>query len=187
MTKKNEHGLTDKEQIFADEYLRDLELNATKAYMAVYPKSSANAARSSAPKLLANPSIKKYISDRMQARSKRTGIDSDWVLKRLAEEAEADLADIFNDDGQLKPINKWPKIWRQGLIVGLDTMQSGDDGQVKVTKIKLSDRVKRLELIGKHVDVSAFVERKDVTVNGQLDIVARLQKGREYAHRVVTP
>ena len=179
MTKKNEHGLTDKQQIFADAYLCDPELNATKAYMVAYPKSSAKSANANAGRMIVNDSVKKYISDQKQSRSKRTGIDSDWVLDRLAEEAEADLADIFNAAGELNPIHQWPKIWRQGLVAGVDTMQIGDDGLVKVNKIKLADRVKRLELIGKHVDVSAFVERQDVTVNGNLSIVELLQQGRE--------
>ncbi len=32
----------------------------------------------------------------------------------------------------------------------------------QVTKVKLSDRIKRLELIGKHVDVQAFAERAEI-------------------------
>jgi phage terminase small subunit len=35
--------------------------------MAAYPKSSAKAAKSSAPKILANPSIKKYIESQQAA------------------------------------------------------------------------------------------------------------------------
>ena len=170
MTKKNEHGLTDKQQIFADAYLCDHELNATKAYMVAYPKCSATSAKALSSKLLTNVNLKKYISDQKQSRSKRTGIDSDWVLDRLAEEAEADLADIFNAAGELKIIHQWPKIWRQGLVAGVDTIQIGDDGLVKVNKIKLSDRVKRLELIGKHVNVNAFVERQKVEVDANVKL-----------------
>ena len=33
----------------------------------------------------------------------------------------------------------------------------------RVDKVRLSDRLKRIELIGKHTDVRAFVERKEVT------------------------
>jgi len=129
--------------------------------MAAYPKSSPDAARSSASEFLTIPNIKKYIESQQEARSKRTGIDADWMLKRLAEEAEADLADIFDDGGNLKPIHQMPKIWRQGLIGGVDVIRNGDDETI--SKIKLSDRVKRLELIGKHVKVGAFLDRKEVT------------------------
>lgn len=165
MAKLNEHGLTDKQQVFADAYLCDPELNATKAYMAAYPKASRKTAEVNASVLLRNTKIKKYIADRQTARSKRTGIDADWVLKRLAEEVEAPLSHLFETDGALKPIHEWPMIWQQGLVAGIETMQIGDDGLVKVNKIKLSDRVKRLELIGKHVNVSAFVEKQDINLN----------------------
>ena len=37
-----------------------------------------------------------------------------WVLKRLVAEAEADLADLYTDAGDLKPIDEWPEIWRPG-------------------------------------------------------------------------
>ena len=178
MAKLNEHGLTDKHQVFADTYLCDPELNATKAYMVAYPKSSAKSAESSASEILRNPKVKKYIESQQAARSERTRIDSDWMLKRLAKEAEADLADIFNDAGQLKPIHQMPKIWRQGLIAGVDTMQIGDDGQVQVNKIKLSDRVRRLELIGKHIDVGAFSEKFTHTIEDQ-STANRLKAGRE--------
>ena len=52
----------------------------------------------------------------------------------------------------------WPLIWRQGLVAGLDVETIGE-GAGRITKIKLSDRVKRLELIGKHIDVQAFKEK----------------------------
>ena len=33
----------------------------------------------------------------------------------------------------------------------------------RVDKVRLSDRIKRIEMIGKHTDVRAFVERAEVT------------------------
>ena len=40
----------------------------------------------------------------------------------------------------------------------------GGNGQKlgQVTKVKLSDRIRRIELIGKHVNVQAFAERKEI-------------------------
>ena len=42
------------------------------------------------------------------------------MLKRLADEVTADLAEIYREDGSLKPLHEWPLIWRQGLVAGLD-------------------------------------------------------------------
>ena len=87
----------------------------------------------------------------------------DWVLMRLAAEATADLADLY-ENGGLKPITDWPLIWRQGLVSGLDVDETflGGEKLGQVTKVKLSDRIKRIELIGKHINVQAFAERKEI-------------------------
>ena len=62
--------MTEKQKIFADEYL--IDLNATRAYRAAYPNckkdSSADAA---ARKLLGNTRIQTYITERMEERQKR--------------------------------------------------------------------------------------------------------------------
>ena len=86
------------------------------------------------------------------------------MLTRLAAEANADLADLYHDDGSLRPIAEWPLIWRQGLVSGIDVDETVVKGVKigQVTKLRQSDRIRRLELIGKHVDVGAFVERKEI-------------------------
>ena len=50
------------------------------------------------------------------------------------------------------------------------------EGAGYVTKLKLSDRVKRLELIGKHIDVQAFREQLEMDSMDFLDIVMELRK-----------
>lgn len=149
--------LTPKQQRFVDEYL--IDLNATQA--AIRAGYSAKTAYAIGEENLRKPEIASAVSLAQARRSERTEIDSDWVLKRLAMEATADLADIIGADGVLKPIDEWPLIWRQGLVTGIDVQEDRQDG-VKVgqtVKVKLSDRIKRIELIGKHVNVQAFREQ----------------------------
>ena len=149
--------LTPKQARFVQEYLMDL--NATQA--AVRAGYSAKTAEQQGPRLLGNVGVAAAISEAQEARSKRTEINADWVLNRLADEATADLADVLNDDGALKPVTEWPLIWRQGLVAGLDVHEEMVEG-VKIgqtVKVKLSDRIKRIELIGKHVNVQAFREQ----------------------------
>lgn len=153
--------LTPKQSRFVEEYLRDL--NATQA--AIRAGYSSRSANEQGAQLLAKPHIMAAIDAAKAARSTETKIDAAWVLKRLAAEAEADVADIYGDDGELLPLKKWPKIWRQGLIAGFDVEEIEVDG-VKVgiiRKVKVSDRVRRLELIGKHVNVNAFQEQVNHT------------------------
>lgn len=152
--------LTPKQKRFVEEYL--IDLNATQA--AIRAGYSKKTAKSTGCENLTKPDIAKAIQQAKLNRSERTKIDADWLLTRLADEADADISDIINDEGSLKPVSAWPKVWRQGLVQGLDIEQqyTYQDGQQVpdgvVAKVRLSDRVKRLELIGKHVAVGAFKE-----------------------------
>lgn len=164
--------MTPKQARFVEEYLQDL--NATQAAMrAGYSRRSAN---EQGAQLLKRPQIAAAIEARKAARSERTQIDADWVLKRLVEEAEADVADLYDDAGNLLPVEDWPLIWRQGLVAGIDTEVIRADGVEigTVQKVRLSDRVRRLEMIGKHVGVKAFEDQ--VTVHASVDLAARLQR-----------
>lgn len=153
--------LTMKRAQFALEYIKDF--NGTQAAIrAGYAKSGASV---EGARLLAMPSVFKEITRLQAERAARTSIDADWVLERLAEEALADLGDIFDDDGELLPITEWPMIWRQGLVAGIEVEElfagRGESRALigRVRKIKLSDRIKRIELIGKHIGVQAFREQ----------------------------
>lgn len=154
-------ALTRKQQTFVEEYLVDL--NATQA--AIRAGYSAKTANEQAARLLAKASVAEAVANAMEKRTERTQIDADWLLKRLADEAEADVSDLYDEGDALKPVADWPPIWRKGLVAGLDVEEVREGGAVVavIRKIKLSDRVKRLELIGKHVDVQAFRERVEHT------------------------
>lgn len=158
-------SLTPKQQRFVDEYLVDL--NATQA--AIRAGYSKKTARAIGAENLTKPDIAQAISEGQAKRAERTKVDADWVLQRLAIEADADLADLYAPTGALKPISEWPMIWRKGLVAGIETQQEFEivDGEKKpagvVHKVKISDRIKRLELIGKHIAVGAFAEKHEHT------------------------
>lgn len=90
-------------------------------------------------------------------REERTKIDADYVLKRLVEIDQMDVLDIMDDKYCLKPIGEWPKIWRQ-YINNIESIELSD-GEGWLKKIKWPDKVKNLELIGKHVSVGAFKDK----------------------------
>lgn len=155
-------GLTARQARFVEEYLVDL--NATQA--AIRAGYSAKTADQQGSRLLANVKVAAAVARAKSDRSNRTKIDADWVLKRLAQDATADLADLYDENGNLRPVKDWPMCWRTGLVAGVETAQERDgadaDGNptfVTVRKVKLLDRTKLVELIGKHVDVGAFRER----------------------------
>lgn len=178
--------LTVKQTLFIQEYLKDL--NATQA--AIRAGYSETSAKVIGCENLTKPDIAEAISKAMDERMAEIKIDANWVLQRLATEVEADLADLYGENGALKPIGEWPKIWRQGLVSGLDVDQEYKwvDGQKEpdgqVMKLKLSDRAKRLEMLGRHVDVQAFVSKLEHTgPNGQ-PIIVDAAGDMEVARRV---
>ena len=128
---------------------------------------------------LRKPEIAVAVDAAKLARSERTMINADWVLQRLVDEAEADLADLYDaETGDLKPIHEWPKVWRRGLVAGVDVEVILEDGAEigRVKKIKLSDRVRRLELIGKHVKINAF--QNNVHHTGLNGLGERLERAK---------
>lgn len=150
--------MTPKQQAFVDEYL--IDLNATQA--ATRAGYSARTANEQGARLLANASVSAAIAAAKRVRSEKTAVDAAWLLSRLADEATADVADLYDETGNVRAVKDWPLIWRTGLVAGIEVESIGA-GAGTLTKIKLSDRVKRLELIGKHIDVQAFKDKIEHT------------------------
>ncbi|EPL1381719.1 terminase small subunit [Proteus mirabilis] len=162
-------ALNDKQEMFCREYL--IDLNATQAAIrAGYSEKTANA---QASRLLANVSIQNRIKELKSNRNERVEVDADYVLKRLVEIDQMDVLDILNESGDLKPVRDWPKAWRTTLS-GLDVMSisTGEDGaDALLKKIKWPDKVKNLELLGKHVKVQAFKEQIEQKVEATHNIM----------------
>ena len=74
--------MTQKQKIFADEYL--IDLNATRAYMAVYKNcKTEQAAAACASKLLRNAKVKKYIDEQIERLHSEKLADVQEVLEHL--------------------------------------------------------------------------------------------------------
>ena len=118
-------------------------------------------ADSCASEILSNPKVKAFYDSLMGEVAEEAKVDAAHVLKRLVEIDQMDVLDIMDDDGNVKPLRDWPKIWRQ-YISNIETI-SVDDGEGWLKKIKWPDKVKNLELIGKHVSVGAFKDKIEHT------------------------
>jgi phage terminase small subunit len=170
-------ALNEKQERFVQEYL--LDLNATQA--AIRAGYSAKTAKQQGGRLLTHVDVLERLQGQITARSEKTGIDAEWRLRRLAMEAEADMADLYDENGKLKPVKDWPLIWRQGLVAGVETVRvgSGDDVMSFVDKVKISDRLKRLELIGRHINVQAFKDKLEVDATADLKKIWADMNARE--------
>jgi len=160
--------LTEKEELYCRKYVE--LLNQRQAYMASRDteRMKSNTVDRRASELHQKPHIQARINELMAEREQRLQIDADYVLRRLVEIDQMDLLDILDEKMAFRPISEWPKVWRQYLS-GVDVSElfkgAGDEREMVgvLKKIKWPDKVKNLELLGKHVRVGAFKEQLDHT------------------------
>lgn len=170
--------LTAMQEAYAQEYTKCPE-NQTQA--AINAGFSPNTAAVKASMMMRDERIQKRIAELMEERNKRLRVSADYVLLRLVEIDQMDVLDILNDDMSIKPVSEWPKVWRQ-YLTGFELADMfegrGDEKELVgiLKKIKWPDKVKNLELIGKHVDVNAFKERLEVS--GTVTIADRMAAAR---------
>ena len=145
--------LTEKQRRFCDEYL--IDLNATRAYKAAYlTVKKDETAAAAAARLLKNVKVKAYLEERIRERQKRTEITQDRVLREIAAIAFADIGDIVSVSGGavcLANTNELPEEKRK-MISGI---KEGREG----VEVKMYDRLRALELLGRHLGM--FDERRD--------------------------
>ncbi|MCE1957048.1 terminase small subunit [Enterobacter bugandensis] len=169
-------ALTDKQDMFCREYL--IDLNATQA--AIRAGYSVKTANRTASENLSKPDIQSRIAELKAQRNDLVGINATYVLNRLVEIDQMDVLDILTSTGELKPVSQWPKVWRTTLS-GLDVveMSAERNNAALLKKIKWPDKVKNLELIGKHIDVQAFREqvKTEHVVDSISDLMDSLSQG----------
>lgn len=166
--------LSDKQKFFCQEYLMDL--NSTQA--AIRSGYSKDTAYSIGHENLKKPEIALRVAVLQAARLSRVQEDADYVLKRLIEIDKMDIADILDNDGCVLPVKAWPNAWRQTLS-GMDVSElwegTGKERQIAglLKRIKWPDKLRNLELLGKHITVGAFKEAVDHRHKGEIRSIIR--------------
>lgn len=137
--------MTGKQKIFSDEYL--IDLNATRAYRVAYPsvKKDETAAQAGS-RLLRNVKVAKYIAERMQDRQQRTEITQDMVIKELAAIGFSRATDYVTIKGGTVCIKDTDSL-TDDQIRAIAGIKEGANG----IEIKLNDKEKALELLGRHL------------------------------------
>lgn len=171
-------ALTDKQKRFCEEYL--IDLNATQA--AIRAGYSPKTAEQTASRLLRNVKVQEYIAKRQKELSRSTEITQERVIKELAliafsnnadyahvvekkmqVEAGGALVDVLDKDGKpvmyrtVEPVltEKLTEEQKRALAV----IKKGRDG----LEVKSCDKVKALELLGKHLGI--FTDKIEANVN----------------------
>lgn len=135
--------MTDKQKRFADEYLVDC--NATRA--AIRAGYSPVSARYYACRLMRRPEIRQAVEEAMKEREQRTAISQDRIIEELARIAFGDPREAMSwgpDGVRLLPSEELGEEQAASIAEVCESSKG-------TPKLKRHDKVKALELLGKHL------------------------------------
>jgi phage terminase small subunit len=150
--------LTPKQKTFCDEYL--IDLNATQA--AIRAGYSPDSAKEIGCENLTKPNIRTYIDKEIANRSKRTGINQDRVIRELARIAFVNANDVINMNEATLKADATEDDTATIASVKVKTIPT-KEGEGVEREIKLADKLKALELLGKHLGM--FKENININAN----------------------
>ena len=172
--------MTDRQVIFANEYL--IDLNGTRAYKEAYPHvKNDNTAAAAATRLMNVPDVKEYIEKRIKDRLERIEVTQDDVIQELAAVGFANVPEyakvvtkpimIQTENGDYVPaldsegnqmycqaveITETKELTRR-QIKAISGIKQGKNG----IELSTYDKVKALELLGKHLGI--FKDKVEVS------------------------
>lgn len=174
-------------ELFAREYVVDL--NGTRA--AIAAGYSENGASSKASQLLATVKVKKLVDALNTKRSSKLEITAQKIDEELARLAFSNMRDFVGvgDDGKpqglaLSEISR--DNWAAVQEIREDTTGGSGDGERKVvirTTLKLADKTKNLELLGRRLGLF----QDNVKVTGLEGLAERLTDIRKAKNADVKP
>lgn len=133
--------------------------NGTQAYLSAYPRCKYDTARANAPKLLALTCISEALEIEYSKywKDKNKDIEKSKTYQLIHHCGDVDVADIFNNEYNLKPLNEIPKTARlaiQSIKRTTKTTKFGVDETIEVT---LVPKLQALELRAK---IQKMIETK---------------------------
>lgn len=156
--------LTAKQQKFVDEYL--IDLNATQAAIrAGYKKTEYT--DTNANKLLENTRIREAVDKSMAERSRRTGINQDRVIQELARIAFVNPKNVINSEDASIRTDATEDDLACVQSVKVKTMD-GEKGSSVEREVRLNDKMRALELLGKHLGM--FKDKVELDADMDLNI-----------------
>ena len=157
-----------RQERFVFEYLKNP--NATQAALkAGYSKRTAHKIGT---ENLHKPAISEAIETERVKRAEAAKIDASYVLQELITLARANPIDYVQVDSKGKMSVDITKLKReQGFAIKEMTITTDTKGD-QVVRVKLLDRHRTLELLGKHIDVSAYEERTTHKLDGPIEVVS---------------
>lgn len=178
---ENKHGLTGRKLIFAQEYL--LDFNGNQA--AIRAGYNENSAASQASRMLKDANVKAFIDEKVKEREKKLEASAENVVSELSKIAFVSVDDFYHIDGSVKQLNELEPHVRSALqSYQIKTIYVGhgeDKEAIDIPVFKAHDKVKTLELLGKHFKLfdGADLGDKGPKVQGKRVTIARRSDRRK--------
>ena len=138
--------MTKKQKRFVEEYL--IDLNATQAAIrAGYKAGNTQRASEIGSELLHKTPVAESIQEAMAERSRRTGVSADRVIQELARIAFVNAVEVI--DTKTATVKECASSDDTAAIQSVKVKTFGEDGIER--EIKMADKIKALELLGKHL------------------------------------
>lgn len=170
--------LTPKQAKFVDEYLKDL--NATQAAIrAGYSKRSAN---NIGPGNLLKSIIQEAIQKRRLKLQQKLHITQERVLEEEARIAFMDVKSLFDEKGDLLPVDKIPEDARRAIAgievtdrIVLGEQKKGEKVRDVKRKYRLWDKGRALERISKHLGIYAPEKYEHTMSEKMMSFMAKMK------------
>lgn len=139
-------ALNPRQEQFCQEYL--IDLNQKAAY--IRAGYATKGAEQNASLLMSNHKVRSRIDGLLAERSKRTGISQDRIIRELARVALADPTKIIDQEtGEIITDNEDNTAAISSIRV--KTMKTKDGEEIVDREVRIWDKNKALELLGKHL------------------------------------
>lgn len=153
--------MTERDKRFAEEWLIDLNAYAAAIRAGYSPSTARNAAAWIREEKPEKPQLKKLVDQLIAERSRRTGITADRVLNELAKLAFVNADDVIDTDtARIRPdAKREDKAAIQSVTV--------KSGKIEEREIRLADKTRSLELLGRHLGLF----KDNVKIDGAVPVI----------------
>lgn len=164
--------MTPKQKRFVNEYL--IDLNATQA--AIRAGYSTRNADKIGAQLLGKTRVAAAIRSMQDEISKRCKVDQERVVFETAQLAFSDVRKLFDDNGAMLPVKKWP----DGIAAAVASIEvheigGGDNPMIVVKKIKFWDKGAALDKLFRHFGgYSKDHEQASISINKMMAEIAEV-------------
>lgn len=172
---KTRKRLTDKQQRFIEEYPVDFNASAAAQRAGYSPRTCGAAGHN----LLKDDRIQKALGKHVKKLADKAEVTVERVLKEYARLAFFDIAELFDENGNMLALQDMPEDARRA-IGGIDVSQIGDEETVK--KIKIIDKKGALDSIGKYLKM--FIEIHELGEDTRAWVERMMQRGKEANRRL---